>query len=724
MPSISRRDIYATVSAIHARSKVLTTILDQLPLRLKLELRDTLELTCDILETHDETIPENSEKLDDKFKKVLAKRWEEIKGTYLSYTATPNSQATQLACLLADYLAQADEKVAPIDFLMPTIAHHKNLVSRDDLRKEPLEKIIHLNILSDDNESLIPVDQYTYLELDSDLAAVHINPYLDKPLSEKEKNRLVKHSALTANIMGAFEKFHAALATSTTLYNALTRLKDGLREGGIRGVNGGTSQEASVIAYQSLEEFRTFWNLLSPKNRHKALEAPYFRRVLMSKICNPAWTDDCVDNFSYFLDFIIEKEKNQLIAIDLSVQSKKLMLQEIENSFNASKNALQRVLNTSENIALHYQGRDKLFLSIEQINQRPGEELIVADEEDVLLIVKDLQAEELAVICNSIAYKGQFRRFLRYIHPLFMVLLNLDIKQVEIFARAIVTENVPSARFNFGTYINLLSDAAAKAFFKGAKDNLLKNADFGVGFSQMNSAKLQIFLESVTIGNYDLGVLADFCIKANASVIVAVNEALPVSQASQFMYNLNDRISSLPWNDRIWYKIVSSAHQRQESLIVDMLLEITRYQTKLRKEIHPLLCYNQNKNSFINNPQIVEEFVNTNLFSLVRPDRTYLLQQYKYTLQLQAALKNSSPESAMRAAREIFRNPEVRYELEKTHGFWQWIFGTLGFSKGKQLLRFFDKKTAHVAVNSVPDQPHLPQVGIEPAVVRAVSLRV
>ena len=69
-----------------------------------------------------------------------------------------------------------------------------------------------------------------------------------------------------------------------------------------------------------------------------------------------------------------------------------------------------------------------------------------------------------------------------------------------------------------------------------------------------------------------------------------------------------------------------------------------------------------------------------------------LVMQMDYAKKVLKAIKHSDPVKAMDDARGLFKNPEVRYQLEKGHGFWGWLMHKLGWTKGQSLVKFFNKK--------------------------------
>jgi hypothetical protein len=469
-----------------------------------IELKDSTgflnEITLAVLEESEGNLQlDNQRQM--RLKEILSNRWQKIKGTYLSYTSYPNSDGTKYACLVANMLAEIDEKSAPIDILMPTIKHHINHSSRDDLRQQPLARIIRLNITSDDNESLIPIDQFDYLTLESDISSVYVNPYLNTPVSENEKKRLLQHSGITSRIEEAFTNFHSEVAASTNLYQALNRLKEGLYNGGVKGSTGGTHAEASPTAYKALEEFRIFWNLLPIEIKDRALKAPMFAKALKKNICNLAWTDACVDLFASAITEILRVERSILIAVNLGFESKEAILEKYADSFERAKSDLKKVLYTNDFSVLAYDGCDRLFLNSELIYALVTPDCIITAEE-ILFLIRGLNVEELEELCKIKTYASLFCAKLKNLPELFDVLVALNPQQVEVFSRIIVEEILACELKHITLYIKLLSDESAKALIRGVKDRLLKGVRYtGVTLFYINDLSFEIkkyFLDLVT----------------------------------------------------------------------------------------------------------------------------------------------------------------------------------------------------------------------------------
>jgi serine/threonine protein phosphatase PrpC len=69
-----------------------------------------------------------------------------------------------------------------------------------------------------------------------------------------------------------------------------------------------------------------------------------------------------------------------------------------------------------------------------------------------------------------------------------------------------------------------------------------------------------------------------------------------------------------------------------------------------------------------------------------------LVMQMDYAKKVVKTIKNPDSLKAMDDARALFKNPEVRHQLEKGHGFWGWLLHKLGWTKGQSLVKFINSK--------------------------------
>ncbi len=73
------------------------------------------KLTTIIHDTDNDKIIEN-------IKLFIKNNWDLVKGSFLSYTAMPEDEITQLLLDLTEYVVEKDTKLSPISILMPNIA--------------------------------------------------------------------------------------------------------------------------------------------------------------------------------------------------------------------------------------------------------------------------------------------------------------------------------------------------------------------------------------------------------------------------------------------------------------------------------------------------------------------------------------------------------------------------------------------------------------------------
>jgi hypothetical protein len=241
--------------------------------------------------------------------------------------------------------------------------------------------------------------------------------------------------------------------------------------------------------------------------------------------------------------------------------------------------------------------------------------------------------------------------------------------------------------------------------------------------------------EQIYLAECNLDVLVSHTYDGDACTIRAVYNALSSDKSAKYIYDVNAQIEYL-FNRSQFSKFQSvTDSDTQEKLIVAMIFETTRYQTRLREVIYPLLkkilindC--PEKGVFINSPNIAKALMDTYL-PLIDSGQfsnkfKNLTMQYNYSLKLLEALRHPSPAESMRAARKIFRDPQVRHQLAATNGFWEWILKKLGFNKGVRLLKFFQKsnnsfREANLQANAHADHAASPRVNIEPSM---TSIRV
>ena len=330
-----------------------------------IELQDGIQV-CNELE---EIIKNSKEEVDfnKQLTEFLAKREKFVQGTFLNYTSLPDSKATGLSCRIAQYLSKQDKgKASALSFLMPTIKYTANRVSFEDITEKPLSQIIQSHIMSDDNQSLIPVGLLSELRLEDELNAVLFNPFIfssdgkkPKLLSENEKQRIIHHSPSTEEIVSSKEDYVKTASENPSLYTEILELIKGLRAGGEHGLRGGTAGAAGKDAEIAIKKFNKYWDFLSEAQKEEARKIEGFKKEIEDTICNPLWGGQCVEEQAKALDSLVLKNREALTNIALDTGQSSKLLQTYSTTFEKAKKELRDP---------NYQGQDKLFLSVDQVN--------------------------------------------------------------------------------------------------------------------------------------------------------------------------------------------------------------------------------------------------------------------------------------------------------------------------------------------------------------------
>ena len=216
------------------------------------------------------------------FKELLKNRWHNVQGTYLCYTATPQSPATDICCDIANYLAEHNGDKA-LSYLMPSVKHALHPVMYDNINEHDIRELIRSCILSDDTNYLIPVDLLGFLSCDNEdnlhQALNETLQYLDvnnnlRPLTSHEQHRLMNHSALTQKLMGAMESFEKAKQSEHSLYTILLDLQKAFIRASRGNIERATESEAGQSATEGLVTFRNHCNALANMELILTQQAP------------------------------------------------------------------------------------------------------------------------------------------------------------------------------------------------------------------------------------------------------------------------------------------------------------------------------------------------------------------------------------------------------------------------------------------------------------------
>lgn len=444
----------------------------------------------------------NEQAIKPKLKEFLQKRWEAIRGTYLSYTSLPNSELTKSCCAIANYLAATDQAKTPaIAFLMPSLKHFDHVVTGESLRDLPLEQAISLHVSSDNGESLIPLNLLTYLSFESD-HRLFTNPYIGdgtQPLSISEKERLIHYSDLTEGIVNSVQSYKEEAAAGSSLYSALEKLIAGFRKSGEHGLGVGTADEAGMGAHLARAEFLEYWKELTPSQKKIAFEVEGFKEAFEKEISNPNF-QDCVEVLAKKIEAIITENRKLFTQINLNENKKNYLLEKYEKKFQKSKDELTALCETDKHIASQNAGRDKLFLSAKQVKSWVKADDI-NNEDDVLLMMKNLRPHEIESIDEN--FKNKIIGALYDNKGLFNFLLNLDLDQLKAFTSVMsvkITDLLIASNSNIilANGINVLSDSAAEVFFRSAQNYF--GGDLStilVVYDNLSESKQSIFMNQM-----------------------------------------------------------------------------------------------------------------------------------------------------------------------------------------------------------------------------------
>lgn len=231
---------------------------------------EQLVYLTDVLESH------SGLELSLVLKEYLAKNWNLVKGTSLSYTALPQDEFTFLLCEIAQFVTEQiehkDKGVFAINYLMPgvyieSIAEEKYPhLEVDDAHT--LKKILASHILGREGKYLIPVKQYAELAEQNDKPKQWINYYFAIEdhqeeyalLNPEEYNRLARHSSASEALMDAVADYQLTLQQGGGLLIQLKRLCRLLQINSVDGI--GEEESAGNGAYEAIFQFNEYYTRL------------------------------------------------------------------------------------------------------------------------------------------------------------------------------------------------------------------------------------------------------------------------------------------------------------------------------------------------------------------------------------------------------------------------------------------------------------------------------
>ncbi|MFO2622806.1 hypothetical protein SCM07_02325 [Legionella pneumophila serogroup 1] len=482
-----------------------------------------------------------------KLKHFLAVRWQQIKGTYLGYTSTPNSFMTKICCEVANYLAEQsklnvpDHPVPALMYLMPGMNcfsegkyNYVDINSYDNVSRLALIDVVkfYITITNENDEDwLVPISLLKHINLATSeevIEKILINPFTGQCLSEKDTERLTRHSVITEMLMKSYYRFHSLSRKSSSLYSAVEVLIAGLQGGGEHAFfHGGTRGFAGVKAYIALEEFRNYWKRLSSEQQAKARENRELDMVLNTAILNPNWKDSCVETLAESLARALANDKGELTTICLEKSQIDSLLVVYRENFTLYKKSLEDALEKT----IEYDGKEILPLGSSQVMDL--DEHAIQNPHDVLILLKDLNPQDLALFCSR--FKNRIATSIGNLNGLIEVFLGLNEQQIITLTRIIARrfKNLVN-RNEFITLLDFLNEERMNAFLQGLGKriwNFINPTEMPIDISENKKILLWKNIQRELIP-----------ISTDLSIIKEIVSALPEQQGLTYLNNIGNKL--------------------------------------------------------------------------------------------------------------------------------------------------------------------------------------
>lgn len=482
-----------------------------------------------------------------KLKHFLAARWQQIKGTYLSYTSTPNSLMTKICCEVANYLAEQsklrvpDHPVPALMYLMPGMNcfsegkyNYVDISSYDNVSKLALIDVVkfYITITNENDEDwLVPISLLKHINLATSeelIEKILINPFTGQCLSEKDIERLTHHSVITEMLMKSYYRFHSLANKSSSLYSAVEVLIAGLQGGGEHAFfHGGTRGFAGVKAYIALEEFRNYWKRLSFEQQRKARENRELNTALNKAILNPNWKDSCVETLAESLARALANDKGELTSICLEKTQIDSLLLIYRENFTLYKKSLEDSLEK----AIEYDGKEILPLGSSQVMEL--DEHAIQSPHDVLILLKDLNPQDLALFCSR--FKNRIAASIGNLNGLINVFIGLNEQQINTLTRIMARRFTRLINRNeFITLLDFLNEERMNAFLQGLGKRIWKFINLTEMAINIPKSKKIILWNNI---QREL-----ITISTNLSIVKEVVSAFPQQQRVTYLNNIGNKL--------------------------------------------------------------------------------------------------------------------------------------------------------------------------------------
>jgi len=241
---------------------------------------------------------------------ILKNHFHRIVNTPLFYTSLPNHPLTQLCLQIAQALANSDSSKIAYQYLIPTLKYCDDQFELEKLKikQYPLFRLIY----RDHGETLLPVASILQSIQLQDVNSYEqwLDPYCpwtaDREqynekarINPEEQKRLWNHSEKTKELFNLLQKYKVC-KRSNGLGRKIETLIVALRSGGQGGGQGGTDENAGVVALDGLVSFFNDWEQL-------ARELSDHEIAFLKQLSMPYWRDK---TFGDFLS-IVQEDKTR-----------------------------------------------------------------------------------------------------------------------------------------------------------------------------------------------------------------------------------------------------------------------------------------------------------------------------------------------------------------------------------------------------------------------------
>jgi len=435
-----------TIERIRQTARALKERYDVMNTAVSLQENAHLTYYRQALEKLDHIFNDNPEKdlrltLTNSLQHFLFENWALINGTFLSYTALPKEEMTNLFITIAQWVAEEKNQylrkneclLHPLKLMMPTISVESIRKDYDELGPDSdISTVLQTHILGNGGLYLLPVKLVTEIELSTQSTKL-CNPYYDYAshpeqaayLNSEEYLRLIGHSTLTQAVLDTKQDYDLWTNDSSNFLGQLTLLCQQLSFNDVSGI--GTEKSAAGGAYSAIIYFMEYFNKLDDGEKEK-IPNPLKQKInnLLGLITDPKKNDDATTRmetcvFMHRIDIInaMSNHESILSQISLSSLKKQPLIEEAKTHFQTAKNNLNTALISNDYVT----GYDRLCFNFQLLTalKVPLNVSSLAD----LDFIKNLNTTEMTYACQHTDLPHQIIKQLTTIENLVIFFMEL-----------------------------------------------------------------------------------------------------------------------------------------------------------------------------------------------------------------------------------------------------------------------------------------------------------